>query len=169
MRLRLWKRNNLNLDDMINKISLSKDKQVGFFISLLLLLLIANINNRIMVYIQDIYFYVVITAIFLFGNIIGKLVYDFFKSYYNRIITKTNMKYFLKQLTNDEKEILKYYLTENKRTQYIPISSGVINGLCSKKLVYCSSSIATPGSYNFAYNIEDIAFNILKMHPEYLE
>ena len=76
---------------MINKISLSKDKQVGFFISLLLLLLIANINNRIMVYIQDIYFYVVITAIFLFGNIIGKLVYDFSKSYYNRIMTKTNM------------------------------------------------------------------------------
>ena len=49
------------------------------------------------------------------------------------------------------------------------MSSGVINGLCSKNLVYCSSSIATPGSYNFAYNIEDIAFNILKIHPEYLE
>ncbi len=169
MRLRLWKRNNLNLDDMINKISLSKDKQVGFFISLLLLLLIANINNRIMVYIQDIYFYVVITAIFLFGNIIGKLVYDFSKSYYNRIMTKTNMKYFLKQLTNDEKEILKFYLTENKRTQYIPMSNGVINGLCSKNLVYCSSNIGTPGSYNFPYNIQDIAFNILKIHPEYLE
>ncbi len=122
-----------------------------------------------MVYIQDIYFYVVITAIFLFGNIIGKLVYDFSKSYYNRIMTKTNMKYFLKQLTNDEKEILKYYLTENKRTQYFPLSSGVINGLCSKNLVYNSSNIAAQGSYNFAYNIEDIAFNILKIHPEYLE
>ena len=89
-----------------------------------------------MVYIQDIYFYVVITAIFLFGNIIGKLVYDFSKSYYNRIMSKTNMKYFLKQLTNDEKEILKYYLTENKRTQYFPLSSGVINGLCSKSIFY---------------------------------
>lgn len=111
---------------------------------------------------------VFILTIFLIGTLIGKPIYDYFKNKYTGYITKQNMQGFLKQLTNDEKELLQKYLTENKRTQYIDISDGVVNGLVAKKLVYRASSV---GGYmtSFAYNIQDIAFNILKENPKYLK
>jgi|GEM_PF-5446514 len=158
----------MNLDDIINKISLSKDRQVGLFIGLLLVIIISNINDKIMNTILDIYPYVYITAVLLFGSIIGKPIYDFINNYYIGFIRKKNTENFLKHLTNDEKDILKVYMNENIRTQYISISNGVINGLSTKGLVYCSSNIGIPGGTSIAFNIQDMAFKILQKNPEFL-
>ena len=49
---------------------------------------------------------------------------------------------------------------------YFQLSDGVVNGLESKQILYKSSSIAE--LLTMSYNIQDVAYNILKKHPEYL-
>lgn len=86
----------VNLNDIIDKISLSKEKQVSLFIGLLLIIMISNFNNQIMIIIVDLYKYIILTTIFLFGNIVGTPIYDFFKDEYNGLINRKNTKAFLK-------------------------------------------------------------------------
>jgi len=94
----------MNLDSIINKISLSKDKQISLLIGLILIIVISNFNEKIMTFVSNSHEYILISTLFLFGSITGKPIYDFFNCRYLFIITNKNMKGFLKQLTDDEKK-----------------------------------------------------------------
>ncbi|MFT5659614.1 MAG: uncharacterized membrane protein YobD (UPF0266 family) [Sulfurimonas sp.] len=164
----------MNLDSIIDKVSLSKEKQVSLFIFCVILIIVSK-NDFLVEFFQieslllNLMPTIAVLLFFLFGTIIGKPIYDFFKNKYIGYVNNKNMNIFLQQLTNDEKDILRYYLTENKRTQYLNISDGVINGLSTKGLVYRPSNVGLPYGTDIAYNIQDIAYNILQKHPEYLD
>lgn len=72
----------------------------------------------------------------------------------------------LKNLSNDEKEILIPYIRQRVRTQYHSIDNGVANGLEAKHVLYQASSVGNGG---FPYNIQDIAYDYLLKHPQLLE
>jgi hypothetical protein len=73
----------------------------------------------------------------------------------------------LRNLTDDEKAVLRKYIDQNVRTQHLSFSEGVANGLEAKKILYRASSLGSHTAH-FAYNIQDGAFEILKRHPEFL-
>lgn len=73
----------------------------------------------------------------------------------------------LRNLTDDEKAVLRKYMDQNVRTQHLSFSDGVANGLEAKKIIYRASSLGSHMAF-FAYNIQDGAFEILAKHPEYL-
>lgn len=73
----------------------------------------------------------------------------------------------LRNLTDDEKAVLRPYMDQNVRTQHLSFSDGVANGLEAKKILYRASSLGSHMAH-FAYNIQDGAFEILKRHPEFL-
>jgi hypothetical protein len=164
----------INVEEIINKIKLSKETQVSLLISCLLLIWISQsqylVNAfRIEVLIKTYIQYVFILTIVLIGSILGKPIFDISRSYYRSYIYKRNTTNFLKQLINDEKEILKIYMDENRRSSFFPLSNGTVSGLVCKHILYRSSIIGVSADYDFSFNIQDIAFDILRQHPEYLE
>jgi len=74
----------------------------------------------------------------------------------------------LKHLSNDEKMILTPYIRQRVRTKYYPIDNGVANGLEAKHILY-RASILSAGDVDFPYNIQDIAYDCLLKHPQFLE
>jgi len=74
----------------------------------------------------------------------------------------------LQNLTEDEKDALRPYVEKNKRTSHFNMTKGTPGSLEAKGILYRSSAISS--SYmTFPYSIQDVAFDILKDHPEYLE
>lgn len=73
----------------------------------------------------------------------------------------------LHDLTAHEKLILKRYLDQNTRTQYLNVADGVVTGLVHEEILYRSTNIGHLLT-GFAYNIQPWAFDYLRQHPELL-
>ncbi len=73
----------------------------------------------------------------------------------------------LHDLTAHEKRILRRYIDQNTRTQYLNIADGVVTGLVHEEILYRSTNIGHL-SIGFAYNIQPWAFDYLRQHPELL-
>jgi superinfection exclusion protein B len=164
----------IGFKEAIEVIKLSKKSQVSLFISFIIIIFIAQFNHVLFVLgiqslIDNLLPIVSLLAVLLFGFIIGGPIYEIGNSYYNTYYNRKNIESFLKQLTNDEKAILKPYIEENIRAKFFDMQNGTVGGLASKNILYRSSNLGNPGSYSFAYNIQDIAFNILKKKPSYLQ
>ena len=71
-------------------------------------------------------------------------------------------------LTEDEKQILRFYIAEQTKTNTLRFDDGIVNGLVSKGIIYRSASVGTlfEGS---AHNISELAWNYLNIHPHVLE
>ncbi|ODS29996.1 MAG: hypothetical protein SCARUB_04901 [Candidatus Scalindua rubra] len=67
------------------------------------------------------------------------------------IIKRVNKR--LRNLTEDEKDALRPYIDENKRTRKFRLSSGIGEGLVSKAILYRSSQLGEIGDV-FPYNIK---------------
>lgn len=164
----------MTIEEFISKMKISKESQIAYFILGTLLITIAQFDNLLKIFnleevVASLLPYISILTLLSFSLLISKPIKDFFTVMYNKYYHYTTMTYFLKQLTNDEKVLLKSYLTDNVRAKYFDLSDGVASGLASKKLIYRSSNVGTGISTEFSYNIQDIAFNILKKNPKYLE
>jgi hypothetical protein len=72
----------------------------------------------------------------------------------------------LHDLTPHEKTILREYIDNETRTQYLSIGNGVVSGLVHEKILYRSANIGNLSG--FAYNIQPWAFDYLRQHPELL-
>ncbi|MBI1879994.1 MAG: superinfection exclusion B family protein [Chloroflexi bacterium] len=72
----------------------------------------------------------------------------------------------LHNLTRSEKAILKGYLGNQTRSQYLPIESGVVNGLEAEDIIYRASHIGKLDEW--AFNIQPWAWDYLTDHPELL-
>lgn len=74
----------------------------------------------------------------------------------------------LKNLTPDEKEILRGFVFENKRTQFFRFSSGEVNHLVAMQVIYRASNLAKIGDV-FAYNIQPWALEYLLKNPQVID
>jgi hypothetical protein len=66
----------------------------------------------------------------------------------------------LDSLTEDEKQILRYYIHKQTRTNYLLFDDGVVQGLAAIGVIYRASSMGNI-LYGFAYNISDFAWDYL--------
>lgn len=73
----------------------------------------------------------------------------------------------LHDLSGDEKEVLRYYIKNNTRTQTLDLADGVAPALESARIIYRASSVSQ-GYTDFAYNIQQWALDYLREHPEVL-
>ncbi|WP_440216648.1 superinfection exclusion B family protein [Chromobacterium piscinae] len=74
----------------------------------------------------------------------------------------------LQRLTEDEKQILRYYLAENTRANTLRIDDGVVQGLKASGIIHLSSSMGN-ALEGFAHNINEFAWDYLHVHPHLLE
>ena len=73
----------------------------------------------------------------------------------------------LRQLTEDEKAILRGYIEDQTRTQNLSMSDGRVGQLVREKILIRSSSLGTFADF-FAFNIQPWAWEYLNEHPELL-
>lgn len=74
----------------------------------------------------------------------------------------------LRELSDDERELLRSYIEGNTKTQSLPISDGVAGGLVGIHVLYRASNVGHPGGVSFPFNIQPWAWTRLKRSPELL-
>ena len=74
----------------------------------------------------------------------------------------------LHSLTEDEKQILRFYIGKQTKSNVLDISDGIVQGLVASGIIYRAASIGNLVE-GFAYNISEIAWDYLHIHPELLE
>lgn len=74
----------------------------------------------------------------------------------------------LNSLTEDEKQILRYYLFNNTHANSLRIDDGVVQGLVTDHIIYRSSTMgyALDG---FAHNITDYVWDYIHANPQVLQ
>jgi hypothetical protein len=116
---------------------------------------------------------VFISIIFLFSSVIllNHIIFGFF-SFINTLFLKRKIKKRiykkLNNLTEDEKQILRYYIGKNTRANTLRYDDGIVRGLESDFIIYRSSSMGNLLE-GFAYNINDLAWNYLNKNYHLLE
>jgi len=109
-----------------------------------------------------------VAACSLFGVYVASVILNTIKRWWrsrnecNRIMKR------LKLLTEDEKQILRYYLTKNTRANTLRIEDGVVQELVSERIIYRSASVGN-AMEGFAHNIGDFVWNYIHVYPEILE
>lgn len=84
------------------------------------------------------------------------------RNLYRRMIQR------LQCLTEDEKQILRFYIAKNTRANTLRIENGVVQGLKADGIIYQSASLGSVIE-GFAHNINDFAWDYLHLHPQLLE
>jgi hypothetical protein len=74
----------------------------------------------------------------------------------------------LHRLTEDEKQILRFYFAKQTRANLLRIDDGVVQGLVSSGIIYRSTQLGNMIE-GFAHNISDFAWDYLHQHPELLD
>jgi hypothetical protein len=102
-------------------------------------------------------------SIFFTIYLLSFLTYEYLREHLSQWIIINRVKKRLRNLTKDEKEALRPFIEENKRTQQFSLSDGIAGGLEAKEILYRSSTL---GSFRdeFPYNIQDHAFEYLSTH-----
>ena len=76
----------------------------------------------------------------------------------------------LHSLNPDEKAILRRFIFQNSRTQYLRPDDGVVSGLQTATIIYMASQIGKVGyRFKFAFNIQEWAWEYLHKHGELIE
>lgn len=81
---------------------------------------------------------------------------------YGRIAERLNC------LTEDEKQILRFYIAENTRANTLRIEDGVVQGLKADGIIYQSASLGSVLD-GFAHNISEFAWDYLQVNPHLLD
>lgn len=84
------------------------------------------------------------------------------RGFYRRVSDRLNC------LTEDEKQILRFYIAEQTRANVLRYDDGVVHGLISDGIIYRSSPLGNMLE-GFAHNISDFAWDYLNVHPHLLE
>lgn len=74
----------------------------------------------------------------------------------------------LQRLTEDEKQILRYYIAENTRANTLRIDDGIVQGLKANGIIHLSASMGNVLE-GFAHNIDDFAWDYLQVHQYLLD
>jgi hypothetical protein len=74
----------------------------------------------------------------------------------------------LQILSEDEKQVLRHYILRNTRSNSLRIDDGVVNGLAAIGIIRRVSQVGDMVN-GFAYNISEVAWDYLHVHPHLLE
>lgn len=74
----------------------------------------------------------------------------------------------LENLTEPEKQILRYYVAKNTRGNYLRIESGDVQALTQARIIFQSASLGNILE-GFAHNITDFAWEYIHKNPHVLE
>jgi hypothetical protein len=74
----------------------------------------------------------------------------------------------LHRLTEDEKQILRFYFAKETKTNVLRIDDGVVQGLVAARIIYQSARMGNILE-GFAHNISDFAWDYLHEHQELLD
>jgi cytoskeletal protein RodZ len=78
-------------------------------------------------------------------------------------------KYILKNLSKDEKELLREFMDNDTKTRSFSLRNGVAMGLKSYNVLYISSNITRGLKLMVPFNIQPWAWEMLKENPKYLK
>lgn len=84
------------------------------------------------------------------------------RQHYRRVIER------LSSLTEDEKQILRFYVAERTKTNMLRIDDGVVQGLVAKGIIFRAASTGNIIE-GFAHNISEFAWNYINAHPYILQ
>ncbi|WP_350295956.1 superinfection exclusion B family protein [Limnohabitans sp. Rim8] len=84
------------------------------------------------------------------------------RGFYLRVTERLNC------LTEDEKQILRFYIAKQTRANVLRYDDGVVQGLVSDGIIYQSASLGNMLE-GFAHNISDFAWDYLNVHPHLLQ
>ena len=112
--------------------------------------------------------YLGLGAILFTIYLISFILYEYLSGHLSQWIVIKRVIKRLQKLTEDEKEALRPYIDENRRTRNFRLSSGISEGLKAKAILYRSSQLGEIGDV-FPYNIQDYAFDSLKKNKRLLE
>ena len=74
----------------------------------------------------------------------------------------------LRSLTEDEKQILRYYFAKGTRANMLKVDDGVVQGLVANRIIYRSASMGNILE-GFAQNITDAAWDYIHANPDILQ
>lgn len=118
-------------------------------------------------------YHLIISMIFLLSSVILVnymlfAIFSFFKKSLIRIKIKSSIRKRLHTLTEDEKQILRFYISQNTRANTLRYDDGIVKGLEYSYIIYRSSNMGNMVE-GFAYNINDIAWDYLHKNYYLLE
>lgn len=119
-------------------------------------------NNRTMLGLT------LVVTISLFVVSVAGDMFGFVKKWWQRRAHYRRIAERLQCLTEDEKQILRFYISENTRANMLRIEDGVVQGLKADGIIYQSASLGSILE-GFAHNISDFAWDYLKVHPHLLQ
>ena len=84
------------------------------------------------------------------------------RKFYNHMSDRLN------SLTEDEKQILRFYIAKQTKTNVLRLDDGIVQGLVSAGIIYRAASVGNLLE-GFSYNISDVAWDYLNVYPHLLE
>ena len=73
----------------------------------------------------------------------------------------------LQCLTEEEKQVLRYYISQNTRANSLRIDDGAVQELVTEGIIYRSTSLGSMVE-GFGHNISDVAWDYLHLYPDLL-
>jgi hypothetical protein len=110
--------------------------------------------------------FVLVTGGSLATNLAEQIVHRVRNRIQARKVKKGQLKR-LHGLTENEKQILRFYIYNETRTNYLRIDDGVVQGLVSAGIIYRAAFMGNP--FEFAHNISDFAWDYLHENIGLLE
>lgn len=98
----------------------------------------------------------------------GSNIFQWVKGHWDRRRRRKRVVERLNNLTEPEKQILRYYFAKNTRGNKLRIESGDVQALRNSGIIYQSASLGSLLD-GFAHNITDFAWNYINSNPHVLE
>jgi hypothetical protein len=98
----------------------------------------------------------------------GIKIFSVVRDFVYRAKFKKSLIQSLHSLTEEEKQILRFYLTTQSKTNTLRIDDGIVNTLVAKDIIYRSSSQGTLHE-GFSHNINNLAWDYLHENQGLLE
>jgi len=75
----------------------------------------------------------------------------------------------LHRLTENEKQILRYYFAKQTRSNVLRIDDGVVNSLAADGVIFQSANVIGGPGLAFAHNIHEDVWNYILLNPQLLD
>jgi hypothetical protein len=75
----------------------------------------------------------------------------------------------LQRLTENEKQILRYYFAKQTRSNVLRIDDGVVNSLAADGVIFQSANVSGGPGLAFAHNIHEDVWNYILLNPQLLD
>lgn len=99
---------------------------------------------------------------------LGQWAYALARNLIGKRRRKAQLRERLSRLTEDEKQILRFYIGKQTRSNTLRHDDGVVQALASARIIYRASSIGSLVE-GFAYNINEAAWDVLNKERHLLD